>query len=193
MSELKWSYLIVHHTGAEEKDAAQVRNYHLSLGWRDVGYHFLIEREGRVVPGRSLALPGAHCTASGMNTKGIGIALLGNLNNHPPLAAQEKTLLNLLRELKERFSIPVAQVLGHQEVPGAATACPGRYLAMTSLRATLSSGQGNIGSVNSANEQIFRVQVGAYRERQNAERMAALLKKAGFPVVILGGTSSCSP
>jgi len=29
-----WSYIIVHHTGAEERDAEQVRRYHLSLGWR---------------------------------------------------------------------------------------------------------------------------------------------------------------
>jgi len=54
-----WSYIIIHHTGAEEKDTAQVRRYHLSLGWQDIGYHYVIERDGKVVPGRSLELVGA--------------------------------------------------------------------------------------------------------------------------------------
>lgn len=139
MKELQWSYIIVHHTGAEEKDAAQVRRYHLSLGWRDIGYHYVIERSGKIVPGRPLSLPGAHCKAGGMNYKGIGVALIGNLDNHPPLPLQEGALENLVRSLMRRFSIPAERVLGHREVPGAATSCPGRYLSVSSLRARLAN------------------------------------------------------
>jgi len=111
MSGRKWSHIIVHHTGAEEKDTAQVRRYHLSLGWRDIGYHYVIERDGRIAAGRSLELGGAHCTAGGMNRKGIGVALLGNMENHPPLTAQERALLQLLHDLTGRFQIPVASIL----------------------------------------------------------------------------------
>ena len=53
-------HIVLHHTGAEEKDAAQVRRYHLSLGWRDVGYNYILERDGRVVEGRPPDIPGAH-------------------------------------------------------------------------------------------------------------------------------------
>lgn len=140
-----WTYIIVHHTGAEEKNTAQVRRYHLSLGWLDIGYHYVIERDGTVVPGRSLSLQGAHCTAGGMNARGIGVALLGNLENHPPLASQRISLDALLLELCRRFNIPAQNVLGHREVPGAATACPGRYLDMAVVRSTLAgqlAGQG---------------------------------------------------
>lgn len=183
MSGGKWTYIIIHHTGAEEKDTAQVRRYHLSLGWRDIGYHYVIERDGRVVPGRSLNLAGAHCIASGMNQKGIGVAVLGNLENHPPLPAQEKALLQLVRDLMGRFRIPLAKVLGHKEVPGAATACPGRCLSISSLRAAVPAG----------GEKIYRVQVGAYKIRKNAENMASKLKGAGFPVIIVEGTLDSSP
>ncbi|BCV21898.1 N-acetylmuramoyl-L-alanine amidase [Moorella sp. Hama-1] len=72
---MKVEYIIIHHTGAEEKDAEQVRRYHLSLGWRDVGYNYIIERDGRVVAGRSLAIPGAHCRDAGMNFKSAGMAV----------------------------------------------------------------------------------------------------------------------
>ncbi|MBF7081692.1 N-acetylmuramoyl-L-alanine amidase [Desulfallas sp. Bu1-1] len=131
---MNWQYLIIHHTGAEEKDAEQVRRYHKSLGWRDTGYNFVIERNGLVVPGRSLDQPGAHCRAAGMNTKGIGIALIGNLEEHPPRPEQVYALVELLAQLMEEYHIPAQNVLGHREVPGAATACPGRYFPLAEVR-----------------------------------------------------------
>lgn len=132
-------YLIIHHTGAEEKDAAQVRRYHLSLGWRDVGYHFLIERDGNTVAGRSPALPGAHCRTDGMNGRSLGVALIGNLEEHPPLPDQLTALLALLTGLCRCYAIPPERALGHREVRGARTACPGRYLNLEELRRHLSA------------------------------------------------------
>lgn len=122
--------VVIYRTGAEERDAKQVREYHLSLGWRDLGYHFLIERDGTVVRGRGLDLPGANCTAAGMNRRGIGVALLGNLEEHPPTEAQLGALVRFLRCLSANFDILPENVLGHREVPGAATLCPGKHLDM---------------------------------------------------------------
>ncbi|MFA7467905.1 MAG: N-acetylmuramoyl-L-alanine amidase [Desulfotomaculaceae bacterium] len=96
---MNWQYLIIHHTGAEEKDTDQVRRYHKSLGWQDIGYNFVIERNGLVVPGRSLEMPGAHCLAAGMNNRGIGIAIIGNLEEHPPRLEQVDALAGLLTSL----------------------------------------------------------------------------------------------
>ncbi|WP_173297018.1 N-acetylmuramoyl-L-alanine amidase [Thermanaeromonas sp. C210] len=84
LEQMKIQYIIVHHTGAEEKDAEQVRRYHLSLGWRDVGYNYIVERDGRAVAGRSLDIPGAHCRDAGMNYRSAGVAVLGNLMDRPP-------------------------------------------------------------------------------------------------------------
>jgi N-acetylmuramoyl-L-alanine amidase len=250
MSVRKWTHIIIHHTGAEEKDADQVRRYHLSLGWRDVGYHYVVERDGRVVQGRGLDLVGAHCKASSMNYKGIGIAVIGNLQNHSILPAQEKAVVQLAGDLMGRFAIPLSNVMGHNEVPGAATACPGRHFSMGSLRSAVKSGGGGVGSsggsgggsggggasgggvgsagagagngvgggaeppeagkggksdgssggsgagadggVGAGGERIYRVQVGAYKIRKNAENMAARLKEAGFPVIIKEGTTNSS-
>ncbi|MGB9885722.1 MAG: peptidoglycan recognition protein family protein [Moorellales bacterium] len=135
---MDWGYVVVHHTGAEEKDAEQVRRYHLSLGWRDVGYHFLIERDGRLVRGRSLDLPGAHCAAANMNRRGIGVAVIGNLQERPPTEAQAAALLELVFCLCRVWGLEPERVLGHREVPGASTLCPGRYLDPAALRARLS-------------------------------------------------------
>lgn len=175
MAKRNWTHIIVHHTGAEERDAAQVRRYHLSLGWRDVGYHFIIERNGTVVPGRNLETTGAHCSAGGMNTRGIGVAVLGNLDNHPPLPPQHESLVQLLRRLIESRAVPPANLLGHREVPGAATTCPGRFLEMRQLRSLL------LPPV----KKIYRVQAGAFTLRENAEKLAGQLRQAGFDALVI--------
>jgi N-acetyl-anhydromuramyl-L-alanine amidase AmpD len=177
---VNWTHIIIHHTGAEEKDAAQVRTYHKSLSWRDVGYHYVIERDGRVVPGRDLSLPGAHCRAGGKNFKGIGVALIGNLENHPPLAAQRAALPGLLAELCLLFNIQPDHVLGYREVLGAATACPGRYLDMAAVRqelaARLASGGKDApapppGPEGGKASGLWRDQAGAFAKRENAEAL----------------------
>jgi len=177
----KWTHIIVHHTGAEERNAEQVRSYHLSLGWQDIGYHFVIERDGEVVKGRNLSLPGAHCRAGGMNFKGIGVALIGNLELHPPLQKQEDALVHLLRCLGEKFSIPVTNILGHNEVPGANTLCPGRFLVMKKIREKVQARPANANTP----PQFYRVQVGAFSQKKNAEALAQKLQEAGFPATIV--------
>jgi N-acetylmuramoyl-L-alanine amidase len=121
------THIILHHTGAEEKNAEQVRRYHLRRGYRDVGYNFIIEPRGKVVIGRSLLLPGAHCQAGNMNFRSIGVALIGNLELRQATPLQVQALQNLVRKLREEFKIPGEKVLCHRQVPGARTLCPGRY------------------------------------------------------------------
>lgn len=192
------SYIIVHHTGAEERDAAQVRRYHLSLGWRDVGYNFIIERGGRVVPGRPLDVPGAHCRAGDMNRLGIGVALIGNLDNHPPAGVQVEALAALLRELMAEHRIPPARVLGHREVAGAATACPGRFLDPAALRRHLEGpavpepAAGTAPAIQAGGTAppapaagvFWRVQAGAFRSREAAERQAQKLRGLGIDALV---------
>lgn len=141
-------YIIVHHSGAEEKDTAQIKRYHTqSLGWRDIGYHFVIERDGKVVTGRSISLPGAHCKDKGMNTKGIGVCMIGNMNNHAPTPAQYSALVNHVASLCKQHNIPVGNILGHREV--SATACPGKHTNMEQVRKDVEQKIGVSASISS--------------------------------------------
>ena len=92
---------IVHHTAIDETDpAAQVRGIQrahvLTNGWFDIGYNFLVDREGRIYEGRWARdyLPGeAHsgedltgnlvvgAHAESHNPGSVGIAILGNYSN----------------------------------------------------------------------------------------------------------------
>lgn len=175
---MAWEYIIVHHTGAEEANTAQIRNYHRRLGWRDIGYHFVIEKDGLLAPGRVQSERGAHCVAGGMNGKALGVALIGNFERRHPYPEQLAALRELLPRLMREHRIPVAKVLGHREVNGAATLCPGRHLDLGALRRDLTGG---------ADEILYRVQVGAFRERDRAAALAARLRDAGYETWIRTG------
>lgn len=178
---MKRTHIIVHHTGAEEKDAAQIRRYHLSLGWRDVGYNFIIERSGRVVKGRSLTVPGAHCRAGGMNRHSIGVAVIGNMEKHGPTPLQQKALLQLLTKLIHGYGIPVENILGHREVPGAATVCPGRFTDMAAVRRAL----GDHAEKDLPGPVLWRVQAGTFHSRKAAENYARRLRRIGIDAFVV--------
>jgi len=54
----------------------EVRRWHVDgRGWSDIGYHFLIDRDGTVEAGRPVSRAGAH--VRGHNRNSIGICLFG--------------------------------------------------------------------------------------------------------------------
>lgn len=128
-------YITVHHDGMEpfwatdrEVVAAhleEIRRMHRRRGWADIGYHFAIDRAGRVWAARPLKYQGAH--VKDHNPGNIGIVVLGNFEQQAPSAAQLAALQAHLRQLMRTFRVSAGNVQSHQEW-GAPTACPGRGL-----------------------------------------------------------------
>ena len=90
---------------------ADITRWHRQLGWKTIGYHFLI------------TLAGAHCTGHTANS--IGVCYAGGVaaNGKPADTrneAQKQALLVLLKQLKEQF--PNAVIHGHRDF--AQKACP---------------------------------------------------------------------
>ena len=52
-----------------------IRGWHIDRSFKDIGYHFVIERSGEIYEGRDLEATGAHC--QGMNSCSIGVCLVG--------------------------------------------------------------------------------------------------------------------
>lgn len=93
-------------------------------GFRDIGYHFYITRDGCIHRGRPLEQIGAHC--KGHNRHSVGICYEGGLDARGQPAdtrtlEQRASLLALLRELKRVF--PRALVVGHRDL-NPQKACP---------------------------------------------------------------------
>jgi nucleoid-associated protein YgaU len=100
----------VHHTDgnqtmSEAATMAEVRSiqqYHMEgHGWDDIGYHFLIDGQGRVVEGRPAQTMGAHVL--GANENNIGIAMMGNFEKIQPTAAQLESLARLIAFLSIKY------------------------------------------------------------------------------------------
>ena len=120
--------IIVHCSATPEgKDytVQQIRDWHVKgNGWADIGYHWVVYRDGSVHAGRNEKTAGAH--TPGHNYDSIGVCYIGGLASDGKTAKdtrtpeQKEALLKLLRELKGRY--PGAEIHGHREF--AAKACP---------------------------------------------------------------------
>ncbi len=142
-----WKYIIIHHTGTEIGNANIIHRSHGDRGfWQGLGYHFLIDNgtlgkgDGQIEmsPRWIKQQSGAHCKAGGMNETGIGVALVGNFNQEPPTARQIESLNYLLRMLSNYYHISSSNIMGHRDVPGANTDCPGRRFPWPVIRQALS-------------------------------------------------------
>lgn len=95
--------------------AADIDRWHREKGWRTIGYHFVVDLDGRIEDGRPVNQIGAHCI--GHNKYSIGICYIGGLDSYGQPAdtrtdAQCVALRALIRTLTERYHCPT---FGHRD------------------------------------------------------------------------------
>lgn len=114
--------LIIHCTGTSPAATLQsIRNYHTkTLGWNDIGYHFIVDRNGYIWNGRPIEQAGAHCI--GHNAHSVGIAYIGGLDGKDTRTQFQK---NALQDFVYWFRLffPTAKVYGHNEFANKACPC----------------------------------------------------------------------
>jgi len=98
---------------------------HLARGFKTIGYHYYITKDGQVHQCRPEEMPGAH--ARRYNAHSIGVCYEGGLDANGKPAdtrtqAQKRTLVTLLRSLKVDY--PDAVILGHRDLPWVKKDCP---------------------------------------------------------------------
>lgn len=115
--------LVIHHSG--NKDTVEkIRNLHVNKnGWDDVGYHFMILKNGIIVKGRELNVVGAH--SYGNNQNSLGICLVGNFDNTKLEGKQLQSLKILLEELTKKFNLKKEDIILHRDLPNVTKSCPG--------------------------------------------------------------------
>lgn len=119
--------IIVHCAATPEgKDftTADIKRWHLQRGFSDIGYHYVIYRDGSIHTGRAESISGAHCTNHNYCSIGVcyigGVASDGKTPKDTRTVAQKESLLKLLKELKAKY--PKAKIYSHREF--ANKACP---------------------------------------------------------------------
>ncbi|MCB9546288.1 MAG: N-acetylmuramoyl-L-alanine amidase [Myxococcales bacterium] len=126
--------LTIHHTVTPNNDAMsaparvrQIQAFHQSgRGWCDIGYHFLVARDGRVFQGRPHDRLGAH--VANANSGNVGISFLGTYTSANPTAAQLRSAAAVVRWIATSYNISRdrTHVKGHRQYGG--TSCPGDRL-----------------------------------------------------------------
>jgi hypothetical protein len=101
-----------------------VREYHVSQHFQDIGYHFAIDRVGRVWQLRNLRYQGQHVRYN--NEHNIGIVVLGNFDIQQPTQAQKDRIRTFGALIRNQYKLPISRVYTHQEI--VKTACPGKNL-----------------------------------------------------------------
>lgn len=103
----------------------QMLRDHKARGFRTVGYHFYIRRDGSLTQHRRLLEVGAH--ARGFNRCSIGICYEGGLDHQGNPAdtrtPQQKQRLRELLQILQRI-FPGAMAVGHRDLPGVKKDCP---------------------------------------------------------------------
>ena len=112
----KTTEIIIHHSLSTFGSAKIIKKWHLERGFADIGYHYVITKDGKLQKGRDLELQGAH--ARGKNETSIGICLVGDFSKHPPDARQINTLLCLIRSLCFIYCKELKVNFHHKTCPG---------------------------------------------------------------------------
>jgi N-acetylmuramoyl-L-alanine amidase len=121
------THIVVHcsATGQDAKVEAIQRYWKEKLGWKQVGYHYIIEADGKETQLLSIAQPSNG--VKGFNKSIINVCYIGGVNKlgkptDNRTDAQKKQLYTRLKALKTMF--PEAIIQGHKDFPNVAKACP---------------------------------------------------------------------
>ncbi|MEK6823410.1 MAG: peptidoglycan recognition family protein [Nanoarchaeota archaeon] len=132
-------FIAVHHSQRKIDSIKRIKNLHIRINkWEDIGYHYLIDKKGKIHKGRSEKFIGAH--VYGHNKNSIGICLIGNFDEESPIKKQIHTLIKFLKQKTKKFKIPIKNVLGHREFSDATKTCPGKFVDMNLIRKILNKG-----------------------------------------------------
>lgn len=127
---LKTDFIVVHCSATDDDidiGVEEIRRWHVDQGWADIGYHYVIRRDGRIETGRRKGQKGAH--VKGYNSVSVGICLVGGVDANDGDKArdnftveQKETLRKLLLLLRGDYQ--KARIQGHRDFPNVNKACP---------------------------------------------------------------------
>ncbi len=122
MSEDDMKYIVLHCSATRcnrDYTVEMMRRDHLARGFKGIGYHFYVRKDGSHSQHRMLLEVGAH--ARPYNRCSIGVCYEGGLDENGKPAntltpEQKERITDLLTILHKMF--PKARIVGHRDLPG---------------------------------------------------------------------------
>lgn len=142
----RWKYIVIHHSATDMGTAKGMDAFHRNERHMENGlaYHFVIGNghgmnDGEVAIGRrwNEQLDGGHLHSEFLNSKSLGICLVGNFDESKPSEKQIDSLHALVASLLKRCKLPVSAVKTHQQIHklnhDRFTLCPGKHFPIDDL------------------------------------------------------------
>ena len=129
LKNMKVKEIILHCAATPEGKvftAKDIDRMHRQRGFRKIGYHYVIDLDGKVEKGRADNENGAHTI--GHNSIALGICYIGGVAKDGKTPKDTRTeqqkvaLYELVNELMEKYNLTLDDVHGHYEF--ANKACP---------------------------------------------------------------------
>jgi len=144
-----WKYIVIHHSATLAGSVEAFHSFHTKQGYGGVAYHFVIGNGNGMNDGEvqetfrwNQQISGTHVSVNSWdhNVFGIGICLVGNLENTSPTKAQITALKKLILKLKNTYRIKKENIVGHNHVKydnasgkSEQTVCPGKKFDLKEL------------------------------------------------------------
>lgn len=117
-------YIVIHAAdtpASMDIGVEEIRKWHLQRGFTDIGYHWVVRRDGTIETGRPFDVWGAH--ARGFNHISLGICLVGGKDGENNFTDDQwDALAGLVKGL--RVAHPRSKILGHRDLPNVNKQCP---------------------------------------------------------------------
>lgn len=154
----KIEFIVLHHSATLDGETFSwdaIKKYHIEeRKWKDIGYNFGIEKyhsKAVILAGRDISDIPAHTV--GLNSKSIGICIVGNYDTEMLDKDKKEALLFLLRTLMYLLDLSPENVIGHREyyilaqlnfadkkhISENIKTCPGLNFPLREIRETLAS------------------------------------------------------
>ena len=112
-------YIIIHCSATKVTNNVsleEITKWHKAQGFKNIGYHYYITKDGTIHKGRDEKLSGAHTI--GYNSNSIGICYEGGLDKNGKASdtrtpEQKQSLIDLILDIKGKYSIK--KVMGHRD------------------------------------------------------------------------------
>jgi N-acetyl-anhydromuramyl-L-alanine amidase AmpD len=135
----RWDYIVIHHSAGDYGNIEHLQDIHDQRQSKEpihaISYHYIIGNGNGMEDGKvesdirkKYNLWGVHVSGNNRdrNFKGIGICLIGNLENKEMTPKQYESLLLLTKDLMGKYNIPIDHVGFHGKIEGESTKCPGK-------------------------------------------------------------------
>jgi len=122
--------LILHHSGSRHDTVNSIRRYHTEiLKWADIGYTWLMDRDGKWHKGRKVTMQTCYGNREA-NKKYLSLCVLGDFSRDRMSIIRKKSLFQLLEFQKLVWGWGSSGIFGHKEVRDKPTLCPGKFFPL---------------------------------------------------------------